>query len=118
MTLNEFVQAAKKGPVAFTDTMDIVTAHYSYAPSGFYNGVDSSRFYNEAGTNEGSCKLFAFAKLNGLDQQATLHCFGDYYVVDVLQHADGTDHQNIRTFMVSGWDGIGFDTKVLSLNPA
>lgn len=115
MTLHEFIEAAKAGPVAFSATMDIIAAHYRYTPTGFYNGLEDRRFYNEAGTNEGSCKLFAFAKANGLDEKATLHCFGDYYTVDVLQHAEGTDHQNIRTFMASGWAGITFDAQALSM---
>ena len=34
---------------------------------------------------------------------------GDYYRVDVLQHPDATDHQNIRQFIQYGWAGITFE---------
>lgn len=115
MTLQEFVNTVKQGPVAFTETMAIIASNYDYTPSGFYNGLEDRRFYNQTGTNEGSCKLFAFAKSNGLDEQATLNCFGDYYTVDVLQHPNGEDHQNIRTFIECGWQGIEFDSVPLTL---
>ena len=50
--------------------------------------------------------IFAFAKLHDLTEQQTLHCFGDYYRVDVLQNRDGDNHQNIRHFMKTGWAAI------------
>ena len=63
---------------------------------------------NTAGKNEGSCKIFAFALLHQLDKQQTLNLFGDYYRVDVLGNPDGDSHQNIRSFMRYGWQGIRF----------
>jgi len=69
---------------------------------------------NQAGTNEGSCKIFAFAQLNQLNQQQTLNLFGDYYRLDVLNNPDGTGHQNIRNFMQFGWDGIRFNGEALT----
>jgi len=30
-----------------------------------------------------------------------------------LKNPEGTDHQNIRNFMKSGWDGITFDQNAL-----
>jgi hypothetical protein len=32
------------------------------------------------------------------------HCFGAYYREEVLGDLEGTNHQNIRNFMKSGWD--------------
>jgi len=68
---------------------------------------------NEAGQNSGSCKIFAFAQRHGLSQQQALACFGTYYRDDVLQNPNGTDHQNIRNFMDTGWPGIAFDGEPL-----
>ena len=96
--------------VTFDDTMGVIDALYEFTPTTFQNGNQ----LNEAGKNNGSCKLFSFAKLHGLSQQQTLHCFGAYYRNDVLQHPDGTDHQNIRNFMQTGWNGIEFGGNALT----
>ncbi len=90
--------------VTFNDTIAIVDALYDFTPTSFRNGT----LFNEAGKNNGSCKLFSFARMHGLSQQQTLHCFGSYYREDVLKHPDGDDHQNIRNFIKTGWDGIEF----------
>lgn len=95
--------------VEFSEVIDAIAAHYNYTPANFTNGETK----NEAGTNEGSCKIFAFAQLNQLTVDQTLHCFGDYYREDVLEHPEGTDHANIRNFMVHGWDGIKFESAAL-----
>ncbi|MFC6669056.1 HopJ type III effector protein [Marinobacterium aestuariivivens] len=93
----------------FEDSMAVIQANYDYQPTAFDNGP----VHNDAGQNEGSCKIFAFAKLNGLDQARTLACFGRFYR-DVLNTPDGIDHGNIRAFMASGWDGIRFDGEALT----
>ncbi|MFT4047340.1 MAG: HopJ type III effector protein [Solimonas sp.] len=49
--------------------------------------------------------MLAFAKLQGLSEAETLACFGRFYREDVLKNPDGTDHQNIRNFMRTGWRG-------------
>ncbi len=116
MTLDEFIVAVEQAPVAFTETMAVIASNYEYSAAGFHNGLEEGRIFNAAGTNEGSCKLFAFAKINGLGEQATLNCFGDYYTVDVLQNPEGQDHQNIRTFIDCGWKGIAFDSEPLIEN--
>jgi len=95
--------------ISFTDTMEVIEANYNFTPVRFTNGS----VVNEAGTNSGSCKLFAFAKLHQLSKEETLACFGDYYRVDVLQHPDATNHANIRNFMITGWEGIRFDGEAL-----
>jgi hypothetical protein len=48
-----------------------------------------------------------------LSVEDTLALFGDYYRMDVLQHPEGNDHQNIRRFMQDGWAGIAFDGEAL-----
>jgi len=95
--------------LVFSDTMNIIEALYDFTPSAFSNGS----IRNEAGENNGSCKLFAFAKLNDFNQSETLACFGEYYR-DVLATPNGDDHQNIRNFMTTGWEGIQFDASPLS----
>ncbi|NNF96141.1 MAG: hypothetical protein HKM94_04340 [Halobacteria archaeon] len=50
----------------------------------------------------------------GRRELETLACFGKYYREDVLQHPQGTDHLNIRTFMRHGWSGIQFEYPALT----
>jgi hypothetical protein len=53
--------------------------------------------------------------LQNLSQAETLACFGAYYFEDVLGDPEGTNHQNIRNFIKSGWDGIKFEGEALVL---
>lgn len=99
--------------VAFADVMATISAHYDYQPVRFTNGVEGDSVVSEAGTNEGSCKIFAFGQLNGLTESEVLACFGDYYRKDVLQHPEGSDHGNIRTFIKYGWKGIELEGEAL-----
>lgn len=94
--------------------MKVITDNYHYTPTRFSNGLDRDVIVNEARTNEGSCKIFAFAQFNDLNEQQTLACFGHYYREDVLQNPEGDDHANIRTFMHHGWPGIDFEGSALS----
>lgn len=99
--------------VCFDDVIAYIGEHYHYTPGRFTNGVDGDQVISEAGQNEGSCKIFSFAKANQLTEAETLACFGKYYRDDVLGHPEGSDHANIRTFMRHGWAGISFDGVVL-----
>jgi len=112
MSITQLIDKIKSQPdtVTFHEVIDTIAAHYDYTPARFTNGDAVS----EAGTNEGSCKIFAFAQLNGLNEAETLACFGDFYRKDVLENPDGTDHANIRNFMVHGWAGIKFDQPALA----
>ncbi|ROR98716.1 HopJ type III effector protein [Sinobacterium caligoides] len=95
--------------VEFTEVIATIEACYHYTPAEFRNG----NTVNAAGTNEGSAKIFAFAQLNQLDIAQTLACFGKFYRQDVLANPQGDDHQNIRNFMQSGWQGISFSSPAL-----
>ena len=97
--------------INFNDTISVIDNNYEFTPSEFING----KLTNAANENNGSCKIFAFAKLNNLSEELTLHCFGDYYRKDVLEHPEADDHQNIRNFMISGWSGINFKTQALTV---
>ena len=112
MTLNEFLQqlSSSGSEVAFSDTIAVIEGNYDFTETTFKNGSTD----NAAGQNNGSCKIFAFAKLHNLNQEQTLNCFGDYYRVDVLQNPDGDDHQNIRNFIIHGWAGIEFEGQALA----
>lgn len=111
MSLNTFLQSLRDTPeqIEFAQTIAAIESHYEYTPTAFRNG----EVENAAGQNGGSCKIFAFAKLLDLSKDETLACFGRYYRDDVLKNPDGNDHQNIRTFMSSGWSGIAFEGEAL-----
>lgn len=110
--LAAFLQKLQQTPhdIAFSDTMDVIDSQYVFTPTAFRNG----ELENAAGENNGSCKIFAFARLQGLEPAQALACFGDFYRKDVLENPQGTDHQNIRNFMQSGWDGIAFHGTALA----
>ena len=113
MQINAFLTKLNTTPdqIAFAETIAAVDENYEFIPTAFRNG----ELANAADQNSGSCKLFSFAKLQNLSTEQTLSCFGDYYRVDVLQHPDATDHQNIRNFIRFGWDGIEFESDALIL---
>lgn len=115
MPINQLIEKIKNQPesISFTEVIETIDEYYEYTPREFSNGLNESLITNAAGTNEGSCKIFAFAQLNQLNQNETLACFGDYYRKDVLENPDTDDHANIRTFMIYGWDGIKFEAPAL-----
>lgn len=96
---------------SFQKTIAYIDTNYNFTPTTFKNGNQ----INNAGDNNGSCKIFAFAKLHQLEKEETLALFGSYYFDDVLKNPDGNDHQNIRNFMTFGWDGISFEGEALEL---
>ncbi len=112
LTLTTLLETLYTSPqtVEFEQVMQVIADNYHYQACAFTNGD----LKNQAGTNEGSCKIFAFAKLHDLSEQATLHCFGRYYREDVLQNPQGSDHGNIRNFINHGWSGIDFEGAVLT----
>ncbi len=95
--------------IQFKEVITFIDKHYDFTPTKFTNG----NIVNEADQNNGSCKVFSFAKLNDLSKQETLNLFGEFYREDVLKNPEGTDHQNIRNFMEFGWDGISFEGQAL-----
>ncbi len=113
--MKQFLQTLATAPdsVTFNATIAVIDAHYDFTPTAFCNG----ELQNEAGQNNGSCKVFSFAKLHNLTAQQTLHCFGTYYRDDVLKHPQGTDHQNIRNFIRTGWTGIVLKGNALTSKP-
>lgn len=110
MSLNTFLEKIRNNiPVSFNETIAVISENYHYQATEFSNG----ELVNAAGTNEGSCKIFAFALLHQLNESQTLNLFGDYYH-DVINDPNGSGHQNIRNFIQSGWQGIVFNGVALT----
>ena len=115
MSLASFLEKINNNvPVSFDETIAVIIENYQYQATEFSNGLNQDTLVNKAGTNEGSCKIFAFAQIHQLDEQQTLNLFGDYYRLDVLNDPQGTGHQNIRNFMKYGWEGICFNSAALT----
>ena len=114
LTIPELLTHLNTHPAAlqFADVIACIDAHYHYTPQTFSNGIGKDCVTSTAGTNAGSCKIFAFGLLQALSEAQTLACFGEYYR-EVLATPDDSDHANIRTFMRHGWEGIHFDGVVL-----
>ena len=112
MTIEAYLEQLSRDPqsIDFETTISVIDNNYNFTPGEFKNGT----LLNAENQNNGSCKIFAFAQLHQLSETQTLHCFGDYYRKDVLEHPDADDHQNIRNFMASGWQGISFSSTVLT----
>tara|TARA_B110000977_G_scaffold142897_1_gene181485 strand:+ start:100 stop:447 length:348 start_codon:yes stop_codon:yes gene_type:complete len=113
MTIQALHQQAQESPatISFEQVMTLIDTLYYFTATSFTNGG----VVNEVGTNEGSCKIFAFAQLNGFNEMETLALFGKYYRDDVLGNPSGDDHANIRNFILDGWLGIQFNTEPLTL---
>ena len=111
MKLETFEKKIKETPalVTFSETMAVIDENYIFEPTAFTNG----NLQNESGQNSGSCKLLAFAKIQAFTKEETLACFGGYYFDDVLNNSTGTDHQNIRNFMRTGFEGLTFEKNPL-----
>ena len=105
---NTLIDQLKANSLSFKEVIEFIENRYQHQPTAFKNG----EAYNEATQNQGSAKVFSFAKLNNLSKEDTLYLFAEHYQA-VLNTPDGTDHQNIRQFMANGWDGIVFEGEAL-----
>ncbi|RMZ58695.1 type III effector [Chryseobacterium nematophagum] len=105
------LELLEKSPetIDFKDVIAYIDENYDFMPTQFKNG----NMENGENQNNGSCKIFSFAKMNNISKESTLHLFGEFYREDVLKNPEGKDHQNIRNFMEQGWDGIVFEGEAL-----
>lgn len=111
MTINSLLEAVQNSEILeFSTVIAVIDAHFEFTPTTFTNGSAT----NEANTNNGSCKVFSFAKMNQLSPAETLFLFGEHYQ-KVFATPTETDHQNIRNFMQTGWEGISFEGNALEL---
>ena len=113
MLITTFLEKLKTAPksIEFSETMAVIEENYLFSETEFTNGDQK----NEAGQNSGSCKIFSFASLHKFSPEQTLACFGSYYREDVLHNIEGDDHQNIRQFIINGWNGIHFSKLALTI---
>ena len=113
--LDKLIAQLKSDPgvTEFHDVIHVIDKHYLYTPTRFTNGPKEDGITNASGENEGSCKIFSFAEINHLNIEQTLNCFGKYYRDEVLNHPEGSDHQNIRTFIKYGWEQLTFEDHAL-----
>ena len=111
MSLEQFLNKIKTQAetITFAETIAVIEQNYDFTPTRFINGET----VNEANQNNGSCKIFSFAKLHDLSKEETLQLFGDYYRKEVLENPTGTDHANIRNLMQQGWNGVQFEGNAL-----
>ena len=111
MSLEQFLNKIKTQAetITFAETIAVIEQNYDFTPTRFINGET----VNEANQNNGSCKIFSFAKLHDLSKEESLQLFGDYYRKEVLENPTGTDHANIRNLMQQGWNGVQFEGNAL-----
>jgi hypothetical protein len=105
----ELLTKLQTNSISFKDVIAFIESVYQHTPTAFKNG-DAQ---NEAGENQGSAKVFAFAIINNLSKEDTLLLFAEHYQ-SVLETPEGIDHQNIRQFMTQGWAGIQFEGVALT----
>jgi hypothetical protein len=106
--LTALIKKLKDNSLSFKEVIEFIETYYQHQPTAFKNG----ELHNEATQNQGSAKVFSFAKLNNLDKDDTLCLFAEHYQ-SVLNSPNGTDHQNIRQFMIHGWPGVVFEGQAL-----
>ncbi len=98
----------KNDSASFKEVIDFIETYYQHQPTAFRN-TDT---YNESTQNQGSAKVLAFAEINNMSKEDTLYLFAEHYKA-VLKEPVGTNHQNIREFMINGWPGVSFEGKAL-----
>lgn len=103
-----FLAGPAAGHWKFSDVLATIDDQYTHTPTGFKNGDQ----YNNASQNQGSAKVLYYAQLNNLDKDETLSLFAEHYQ-NVLDNPGAVNHQNIRQFMLHGWEGVEFEGIVL-----
>jgi len=108
--LSTLIKDLKQNSISFSQVLAFIETDYQHQPAAFKNG----NVYNEATQNQGSAKVFSFAQQSNLSKEDTLYLFAEHYR-SVLANPDATDHQNIRQFMIYGWQEISFESPALIL---
>ncbi len=73
--LFDLLQNLKASSISFKDVIEFIETYYQHQPIAFKNG-DAS---NEASQNQGSAKVFSFARLNNMSKEDTLYLFAEHY---------------------------------------
>jgi len=95
--------------VQFKEVIDVIEREYDFTAAAFTNGKQN----NAINENNGSCKLFSFASMHELTETQTLHLFGDFYRVDVLEIQLQTIIKTFDSSLRNGWNGIAFTATAL-----
>lgn len=111
--VSALLNGLNKKAISFNDVINFIDDFYRYSPVSFTNG----EAHNDTGVNEGSAKVFGFAKHHNLNQLDTLKLFGEHYE-SVLATPNGTDHPNIRNFLHWGWQGFLMEKNPLTERPS
>lgn len=111
LSTQTLIEKIKQSPeqIKFKEVIEVIEREYDFTPTAFLNGQQN----NGVNENNGSCKIFSFAIIHKLTEEETLHLFGDFYRIDVLENPEASDHQNIRQFIVNGWSGISLNSPAL-----
>jgi hypothetical protein len=96
--------------LTFAEVLAHIDANYNFTPTLFTNGTVT----NQAGENNGSCKVFQFAILQQLTKIQTLQLFAEHYA-NVIDNPQLNNHANIRNFMQYGFEGLKFEQVALTL---
>lgn len=110
--VSALLNGLNKKAIGFNDVINFIDDFYRYTPVKFVNG----EVHNYPEQNEGSAKIFGFAKIHGLSQLDTLKLFGEHYD-SVLASPNGNDHANIRNFMHWGWQAFLMEKNPLTPRP-
>ena len=102
------LEKINKNEANFADVIAHIEENYTYTASAFVNGNQE----NVVDQNQGSAKVFAFAKLNNFSEDDTLKIFEEQYQA-FLDTPEVTDHNYARQFMKNGWNGVKFENEVL-----
>ncbi len=97
------------GKTNFAGVLAFIDERYLHTPTAFVNGTQ----INGTLENQGSARVLYFAYLHQLSKEATLRLFAEHYQ-NVLDTPGDSNHQNIRQFMLQGWEGVSFEGAVLS----
>jgi len=108
--IQDLLNKINANEILFADVISFIETNFVCSPSSFSNGKQ----LNAENENQGSAKVFSFAQLNNLSKEETLKLFVEHYQ-SVLETPEESNHQNIRQFMIHGWDGIKFENQVLKL---
>lgn len=107
--VNKVLTELTTGQIDFARVLTYIDEQYSHTPTAFKNGD----VYNASTENQGSARVLYFARLNNLSKEDTLSLFAEHYK-NVLDNPDANNHQNIRQFIQSGWNGVEFEGTVLA----
>ena len=65
--------------ISFDEVIAYIDEHYDFVPTAFQNG----EVFNEENQNNGSCKIFSFAKKLSLNEKNKLFLFSTSYLCRV-----------------------------------